>query len=170
MGYGRNGDFVPCAATPNTNLSNGEVNQFWAHLSQAGMLSESYPPYSDEDVCFGGIHSLEDFMTGKITPYIKTDPQLNLDYLTGYASDRYSVFAFKPSLSANLNFELYTLPADTLALENKLGVVAFNSTNRQIGLVNFDGINQCRNTLNIVYPCSDPSAQFGMLRYYIAPL
>ena len=151
-----------CAAAPNLALSNYEYYQFWAHLSQSKMLKTNYPAFSSQDDC-GGTHSNEDLSSGKIAPYTLVDP-LFAD-AAGVTGDRYSIFPNKNPASSNLSFVFNTLPKDALALENKLGVKAFDNSGKQVGLTNYYGVNTCDGPLL----CSDPSAVAGFFYYYIDP-
>ena len=135
------------------------------------MLKTNYPAFSPANGgSYGdcnGTHSAEDLSTGKISPYTKIDPRLNEKY--GFSGDRSRLFVFKP-IGNNLTFVITTLPVDTLALENKLGVrQGFIVDFKHIGLMNFRDVNMCMDIDDGTVHCNDPTAIYGNLYYSIGP-
>lgn len=141
-----------------------ESIQFWAHLSQAQMIKTSYPAISPDaswisEACPGGTHDQTAYYTGKLTPYSNPDPQSN-----SYASKKYAITALKGNASTNLMLQIYALPKDTLALENKMGAKT-GTGETAIGLENPVGEHLCWTEAINPISCADPLAVFGQLWY-----
>ena len=92
-----------CAAAPNDALSNWEYEQFWAHLSQARMLSKSYPAYSIASAC-GGVHDspYRNIANAGIYPYTELSDDVAADDLE---TTKHPIIPRKP-LGSNFYFQL----------------------------------------------------------------
>lgn len=167
------GDGAPNNSTPcNGTAANTERHQFWAHLSQAKMISEDYPIIEVEiGIICGASQNRDDFNLGKYTPSTKVDPEVNQNQLSGTAGDTYAIFAYKVRSNANLYLELFTLPLDGLAIEKKMGSKTNNGSETQIGLTNLTGENLCADENFSATPvsCGDQTAALAIYNYYIEP-
>lgn len=154
--------------TTNTTMSGDEAKQFWAHLSQAEMLNQEYPIF--EPTNCSGLHTLNDFFFGSLTPFTEVNPEAVGDpaILGGGISNKYSLIAGNYG-NLNLAFELYTLPLVALSLESKLGVEDDNGQGNQLGLTSTTpgGVGRCWGPAATDISCADTSALVGSHLYYI---
>lgn len=163
-----------CAPAPNAMYGARESAQFWAHLTQAGMLSPGYQTWSPE-MCGGGhADSYSDpSLNGKVQPYtspkiaISPSPLLNN---TAYISPT------KNGANVSLFLTVYLNPSEVIPLEQKLGLVS--STGSTSGLANPYGQETCLvmrlattpiSTTKCINSASTPFYLVGELKYFIVP-
>lgn len=160
-----NGDGVPDVTDCNGAYFNWEPGQYWAHLSQAGMLKGNFPIISPDASwagCTGGIHTQLQYFNGQLSPYTKVLP------ISNSGRDKRIIVPYSISSPyVNMSFEFYTLPMDTLALENKMSAESLpGTTSNLVGLKNRVGLGNCIN--DGIVKCSDATAETGWFYLYIA--
>lgn len=152
---------------------NSEMYNGWTHLSQAGMISTNYAPYSPggsatpSPNCGGShIYFSNESYAGVLWPYTEVSPEVASNF-TGYRKSL--IQTVKESNITNFGFILYTDPMDTLALEQKLGAQLYNNSIAQIGLTNSSGSGNCLDTFGAAVACSSANAIAGELFYFVQP-
>ena len=149
------------------SILNIEYIAAWAQLSQAKMLNKSYAAYSPIGVCPGGTHAVpyESAANAALYPHIRLGAWAE----TTLGSSIYGFSTFKTAAATNFGFDMLTNAYQVLPLENKLGVKSYDTSFKQVGLANINGVGSCLDTdLNPVI-CSAATAVGGEFHYYIAP-
>ena len=174
LAYGdTDGDGLEDMLVCNGTASNYEPFQFWAHLSQSDMLAKDYPAItldSSWSVDCGGTHNQDDYYYGEHTAYTEFSDDRPVSSL---GTKKWYIGVTKSSASKHLQLSFRIDPLDTLSLEKKMGAEKMVFSQNHIGLVNVGDLGVCfymtSPFVSTSIDCIDENAEFGMMKYYIAP-
>lgn len=151
--------------------SNNERLQFFAHLSQANMLSTRYTIYSPIANCGGPHVDYMNLPAGLIGPYTELDDRAIL--FQPYP--KFPIIPMKQNFAQPLYFQIELKTMDVLALEAKFGSIPYPDSLTNLassGISNPMGEGQCYSPdENVgVANCASNDAYYGLLMYIIPML